>query len=717
MPLSAISQADKTDNVFLNSTKKMSSATKVFSKDADEAAKKTEELKKKEAELSKQLAKAQTVVDKHSTALGKAKKAYAELGSEANRLNLERAHAGYNKAAEGVSKLKKELRETQREAKALDDASSGAAKNSSTMQQLMGNQDFRQMVSGLVIEGGSAWGKSALGEDGGAIVASTLSGALSGGAIGFSIGGPVGALVGAGIGAAMGAISGNIQKFEKQDDYFKAYYNNILDEQAETKAKDIETGSSIAAGREVDELALSRAFGGDTKEVEEHMKGLVAMSHETPLSYEALVAMSKTMAGQGVGSKEILSTLKAVGAAGTALELDVGAMNTMAAALGQMKSSDVVTAEQLQALDNLGIDATGLLAEKKGMSAEETSKAVAQGEISGSEAAELLRKAMTEKYNGSMTDEMKTFSGLTSTLEGWKQEMQNAYGEGYNEERKKGMQADITAYSGTMGEKRIELNTISGSLAAHRENLQEQYKREAVSAVLTGEEPELDKNLWNEKQIQEINEMRTNYQALEAAYKTAQGDTKDELGLKMALLAEQAEAMGKLAYDNSDWAKTELTAEEENTKAVRALTEKFQEGITLRYQVEQSKTIGSLGAGGTDYFTVNGGQDNAPAENKSGISPSPAAWKHRTLGLSNGNSRAIGLDRVPYDGYAALLHEGERVLTAREAREADRGGGGGKSFVIHVTGNTFQTGQGGGVGDIAHQLADQILLELDKGVL
>lgn len=89
----------------------------------------------------------------------------------------------------------------------------------------------------------------------------------------------------------------------------------------------------------------------------------------------------------------------------------------------------------------------------------------------------------------------------------------------------------------------------------------------------------------------------------------------------------------------------------------------------------------------------------------------------REIKNPDGRPTAIGLDRVPYDGYAALLHEGERVLTAREVREADRGGGGGKSFVIHVTGNTFQTGQGGGVGDIAHQLADQILLELDKGVL
>ena len=36
-------------------------------------------------------------------------------------------------------------------------------------------------------------------------------------------------------------------------------------------------------------------------------------------------------------------------------------------------------------------------------------------------------------------------------------------------------------------------------------------------------------------------------------------------------------------------------------------------------------------------------------------------------------SYAFGLERVPYDNYPALLHAGERVLTAREARNQDQG--------------------------------------------
>ena len=45
--------------------------------------------------------------------------------------------------------------------------------------------------------------------------------------------------------------------------------------------------------------------------------------------------------------------------------------------------------------------------------------------------------------------------------------------------------------------------------------------------------------------------------------------------------------------------------------------------------------------------------------------------------LSNGtaSSHRQGLTYVPYDGYNAILHEGERVLTKEEARTMNRGTG------------------------------------------
>ena len=72
-------------------------------------------------------------------------------------------------------------------------------------------------------------------------------------------------------------------------------------------------------------------------------------------------------------------------------------------------------------------------------------------------------------------------------------------------------------------------------------------------------------------------------------------------------------------------------------------------------------------------------------------------------------SHAFGLDRVPYDEYPALLHEGERVLTAAEARAQDAAGGGG-GLVINVTGNSFT----GTPEDMAGQLAQILLLRLTQ---
>ena len=49
------------------------------------------------------------------------------------------------------------------------------------------------------------------------------------------------------------------------------------------------------------------------------------------------------------------------------------------------------------------------------------------------------------------------------------------------------------------------------------------------------------------------------------------------------------------------------------------------------------------------------------------------------------HSYASGLGRVPYDNYPAVLHQGERVLTAAEARSYNRGGGGSIQIVMNGT--------------------------------
>lgn len=59
-------------------------------------------------------------------------------------------------------------------------------------------------------------------------------------------------------------------------------------------------------------------------------------------------------------------------------------------------------------------------------------------------------------------------------------------------------------------------------------------------------------------------------------------------------------------------------------------------------------------------------------------------------GQGRQTSHAGGLSRVPYDGYSASLHRGERVLTARENKSYSSGKGGGNTYNfggIHINGS------------------------------
>lgn len=73
-------------------------------------------------------------------------------------------------------------------------------------------------------------------------------------------------------------------------------------------------------------------------------------------------------------------------------------------------------------------------------------------------------------------------------------------------------------------------------------------------------------------------------------------------------------------------------------------------------------------------------------------------------------SHAGGLDYVPYNNYAANLHRGEMVLTAREAENYRNGGktGGDMVFQISINGMQFTS-----VSDMAHALANDISHELE----
>lgn len=66
-----------------------------------------------------------------------------------------------------------------------------------------------------------------------------------------------------------------------------------------------------------------------------------------------------------------------------------------------------------------------------------------------------------------------------------------------------------------------------------------------------------------------------------------------------------------------------------------------------------------------------------------------------------GFPHANGLDYVPYDGYPAVLHQGERVQTAAEVRAGGGGGGGGNVMHFDFSGQQLSVGAGVNPGQVA----------------
>ena len=146
-----------------------------------------------------------------------------------------------------------------------------------------------------------------------------------------------------------------------------------------------------------------------------------------------------------------------------------------------------------------------------------------------------------------------------------------------------------------------------------------------------------------------------------------------------------AEGLAQEQFEASELYQADLDAQAESLSALRENTAALRASAGI-YSLNQERTKGGRHLGSGNWYPYNVGY--VPA-------------------LSN----AYGLNRVPYNNYLSLLHEGERVLTAREAREQDR-----KSSGIHVTitGNSF----GGNVTaeDIAEKFADALARKLAAGV-
>ena len=634
--------------------------------------------------------------------LKNAKKAFRELGDEATEAERKAAEADWRQAEQNLENIRqqydlvsRQVRQTTRDFEAASGMASRmenrAGTGSTGVLAALGKAGILNMAGDAAGQWANTLVSSSFGSEVGGLFGGALGGAVQGAAMG-SLATPVGTAVGAAVGGGIGLLTGGAQAFASRDEAFKSYYTGVYDAQIQQVQQNQQAGSLTASQRELDAIAFNRLLGDGVGT--QYLQDLQRMAANTPMQYGDLTTMSRALAtGFGSDPSRMLSLMTGLGDAGSAVGVDAQGMATMAQAMSRMQSSDKASLEYLNMFQERGIDVIGMLGEALGKNQGQIYDMISDGDISGTQAVSIIEEGLG-RFAGAMDEMSKTFEGRSSTLSDTMDEIYNAGGASYNQSRSEAMAQEIEAYGGALGDAMKEANEAIGAGKAALENLGEAYTRDALSAVLEGKELTQE---WDASTADQLASLSEEYQAAMADFRAG----NEEAGVKVDDIIASAEGLAQQQFEASDLYRADLDAQADSLEALRENTSAVR-AAAAAYGLSQERTKG-MGTG------VSG---NPNVEYKSWMDPNSSDYDPARAFTGNATGDAFGLDRVPRDGLY-YLHQDERVSTAREAREQDRGGRSGVQ--ITITGNNF--GAGVSAEEIAQRLADQIEMHLAAGAL
>lgn len=647
----AVSVKDK----YSDAVTKMQSASKSFTKDLDGMYKKLDTLDKTQSRLKSD-------TDSLKKAMQDAQKEFKRTGEESKRMAAQVASDKYENARRNLKLVSDEARSTAKEIKSMSDAISKADNRAGSLKKVIGSKGsedtgksilsslagagIAQMIGNSLSEGATSVISSAFGDRAGTMFGTTLSSIAQGAAIG-SVAGAKGAAVGAAAGAVSGIISSATYDFSNKNEAYKSAVQEAYTTVTTQQAQDLENGIKLAGSREKTQMAFSTMMKDDGK-AKAYLSEVKKMADYTPFLFDDLTAMSKTLLTYGYNEKEMIPQLTKVGDAGAALGMNTEDMKMVATAIGRMKSSGKTTLEYINILQERGVDAIGYLAQAGGISKGEVYEKISKGLIPGAEAAKAISDYMGKAYEGAMQLQSTSFEGMQSTLQGLTENLNAAMGEGYNEERKKGMQEQIDYLGGEMAKEQQEAYKSIGQWKASLENEREKAMRDAVQSAMQSD-----------------------------AYQKAKA-TKN--GAEMGRIMAEAQIEGENAFKDTEGYKTMVQAEKGLVGSIQNSMKQDKTYWNYGYEMGQEFSRGYLSARGasyTSYVTPEHSKLGDPTEVLDNALNRPTL---RNPFQKPFNSKAIGILRVPYDGYPALLHEGEEVRTASASRAGDDSQG----YIINI---------------------------------
>ena len=615
--------------------RKMRTTTQAFSKDVDA-------LEKNLTELSHNKATLQLDADDALRELREAQRQFRATGDAADLLQVQTAQANYDGVRRNLNAVTRAAREAERQFTQTGSSGRSAAAGIGAIINSVAAAGVGSMLGSIAQEGVGMMAGSALGSAGGNMVSSTLSSAIQGGAIGTAVAPGIGTAVGAAIGAGVGLVSGTMTNYGSQDEAFRSYVQEAVEGQLSGMDSTLSSGSATAGSREQTRLAFAQRLGSD-QAADEYLERVRVMAMGTNYSYDEITGYSKSLLNT-YDPESVFGVLQTLSDATAALNLNESDVNVMIQGLARMRTTGKATQEYLNYFSERGVDVYAALADATGADKSQIAGMVTDGDISGETAAQAILDYIDNTFGGLSERLSTTYDAMVDNLSDAQAEIDAAMGEGYNEARKAGIQAQQEWLSGESGEQISEAYSAIGAFRAELENQKEALERQFVDEAMGSSE----------------------YQAAQAA-----GDAAT-----MGRLIMEAKVQAQNEYNASEGAQLLKESEQTLIQSVREDTATndayYNAGYELGLEFSRGRGDGMISRLQESTRAAIEGGESSPGM---GSTASGRVQGVLEYGMAT-QGYATGLDRVPYNNFPALLHEGERVLTAGQARSMDAAGSG-----------------------------------------
>lgn len=685
---------------FSQTLRKLASAANTSVNDVDALQKSLTKLNNTRANLKLDLSRAKSE-------LREAEKRFKATGDAADELALKDKQIEFDNLTSQLKAVSSSAQAAEKNMMSLAGTNSklsNRATSSKSMLSSLGSAlataGFGDMLSGSLSQAGGALLGSYFGTSNGAAVESLLSGTISGATMGAAAGSiipGVGTAIGAAVGGAIGAVSGGIeavtQKFEEADEAFKSYVQEQYNAVQERRAEELSSGSSIAGSREQTQMAFAKALGGD-EAADAYLEQVREMASRTNYTYDEITGYTKQLLNS-YDPSEIFEVLGDLSDATAGLNLNSSDVSLWVSGLNRMRITDKATMEYLNYFSERGLNVYEALSEALGVQESAVQELVSDGKVSGTTAADAILDYIGELYGGLSDKLAGSYEGLMANIEDMNADLDAAMGDAHNEARKPALEEQLAWLDGDAGDKMADLNAQIGEMQANLENLQEQNYRDVFNGMFTGIIPEdMDEQI-----AAQVEELHQKYQEAWATIGNATASDAEVLEAQAQLTEAkgEAEALAYSAYMMSDGVDIA-------TQANVALAEGIAAGSGDAWKNAGGTVAKALEDGVLAHWEANKPVLSAPTIQTPTMSISDDTVVRIT---SDGKKTAIGENRVPRDNTLYLLHEGERVLTAREARAADRKESGG-NVVIQMGGN-YTVRQDSDIDAIAEAVAARVL--------